>query len=43
MDKSKSTPAAIEPLTIYSLCIDNVVINLSDLYDIKVIQTSLQI
>jgi hypothetical protein len=39
----KSTHVAIEPLTIYSLRIYNVVINLSDLYNIKVIQTILQI
>ena len=39
----KSTPVAIEPLTIYNLRIYNVVINLSDLYNIKVIQTILQI
>ena len=35
--------SSIEPLTIYSLRIYNVVINLSDLYNIKVIQTILQI
>lgn len=39
----KNTHVAIEPLTINSLRIYNVVINLSDLYNIKVIQTILQI
>lgn len=39
----KNTHVAIESLTIYSLRIYNVVINLSDLYNIKVIQTILQI